>query len=190
MSLHHSILGFLSSEPMTRPTLKGVFDWSVGYFWTTDQADFCRTLLRLQEAGLVEVASQQPADQDPTDPVYQVTRRGQSVLEDWLPSPEEFYPVREPFLLRLFFAAELDHDIVDKLLADHIGVVADQLAALEKIAAEVGIQQIPRHDIGLSDRLRLATLENGIARTKAELDWAQSLWDELYSKRDKPGRAS
>lgn len=179
MSLHHAVLGFLSGGPRSRSEISADFALSVGHFWTADQTDVNHTLRRSVETGLVtREPSGQGAGPDGDDVLYQLTRRGQAVLDDWLHSPEEFYPMREPFLLRLFFAGRLDPDIVSRLIADHIDSVSKLLDGLQKIAADIG-REFTKGELPLEDRLRLSTLDLGLAYAEAELRWATRLHDEM-----------
>ena len=176
MSLHHAVLGFLSMGPTSRSELLTAFQWSVGHFWTADNGDFTRVLERSIEAGLVAT---KPATADSgADTTYRLTLRGQTVLDEWLVSPEESYPLREPFLLRLFFAGRLDPAIIGRLIDNHVQSTSDQLAELQKIAAEIG-RQFCREELPFEDRLRLSTLDRGIAFAETELEWAESLRAEL-----------
>ncbi len=114
------------------------------------------------------------------DALYRLTRRGEAVLDEWLHSPQESYPMRmrEPFMLRLFFAGRLDPSLVGQLLAGHIDAVSELLAGLQKIAADIG-QQFTRDELPFEDRLKVATLDRGIAYAETKLRWATGLHDEL-----------
>ncbi len=115
------------------------------------------------------------------DELYRLTRRGEAVLDEWLHSPEEVYPLREPFMLRLFFAGRLDPSILSQLIAEHIDATSEVLAGLHKIAADIG-QEFTRDELAFEDRLKLATLDRGIAYTETELRWATELQDELSAE--------
>lgn len=177
MSLHHAVLGFLSSGPQSRAELVAVFQWSVGHFWTAGTGDVNRVLDRSVETGLVarEPTPGSGSDQQPT---YRLTMQGKAVLDEWLVSPQEQYPLREPFLLRLFFAGRLEPTIIGRLIDNHIAAASDQLAELQKVAAEIGLQ-FRREELPFKDRLRLSTLDRGLAFAQTELQWAEGLRAEL-----------
>ncbi|MBA2695661.1 MAG: hypothetical protein H0U62_07415 [Actinobacteria bacterium] len=119
-----------------------LFRWSVGHFWTTDEGDFKRALGRSVETGLVRRDFTSGSDPD-EDPTYRLTMQGKVVLDEWLVSPEERYPLREPFLLRLFFAGRLEPAIIGRLIDNHIDATSQHLAELQKIAADIGSAVLP-----------------------------------------------
>lgn len=186
MSLHHAVLGFLSTGRASRSELVAAFQWSVGPFWTADKGEFKRVLDRSVETGLVAREPTSAAGME-EDPAYRLTMQGQAVLDEWLVSPEERYPLRESFLLRLFFVGRLEPAIIGRLVENHIDATSERLAELQKINAEIG-QQLSRAELPFEDRLRLSTLDRGIAFTEAELTWAESLRSELAGNVD-PGHS-
>lgn len=179
MSVHYAVLGLLSGGPRSRPEVTADFNWSVGHFWTASGSDVNRALRRGVETGLMTTGADQPDQtQQPDAELYELTERGRAVLDDWLCSEEEFYPLREPFLMRIFFAGRLAPSSVTRLITDHVDAVSEQLAGLQKIAADIGVQ-FTRDELPFEDRLRLSTLERGIAYAETELRWALTLQEEV-----------
>ncbi|WP_026930352.1 PadR family transcriptional regulator [Glycomyces tenuis] len=163
MSLRYAILGILSIQPMSGYELKKVIDDSVGHFWTADQSQIYRTLSGLVEDGL---ASRRTVVQDerPNLHLHSATEQGLAELDRWLASPLRTPPTREPFLARLFFAGRMSPEAIRELLHARRREVGEQLAALEAIA-------VPADTGEIGHTLRLATLANGIAHAKTELEW-------------------
>lgn len=176
MSLDHAILGFLALRPMSGYDLKKAFDGSVGHFWTADQAQIYRTLRRLEDDGLVDVKLVRQ-DGKPDRKEHQVTAKGLEELDTWLAASVDPVPVREPFLMKLFFAGRLDVSNVMAMLEQRVVAAEEQLEVLEDIASHV-----PDTDLELALFLRRSTLDNGIAQTRAELKWASSLLEEIGSR--------
>ncbi|MFC7584702.1 hypothetical protein ACFQYP_13900 [Nonomuraea antimicrobica] len=85
--------------------------------------------------------------------------------------------MREPFLARLFFADRLPVDEIRKLVRARRRETGELLAALEAIA-------VPEPSGDLGQVLRLATLANGVAHARAELDWLDTVERQL----DRTGR--
>ncbi|MGW0431251.1 PadR family transcriptional regulator [Micromonospora sp. NPDC003197] len=171
MSLRHAILGLLSIQPMSGYELKKIIDTSVGHFWTADQSQVYRTLASLVEDGLASRRTVMQAER-PNLHLHSVTDRGLAELDKWLASPLQTPPTREPFLARLFFADRMPADEVRKLLDNRRQEVSDELAALEAIAVPAEVTEI-------GQVLRLATLANGIAHARAELDWLDATKQQL-----------
>lgn len=170
MSLMHSILGLLSLKPRTGYDLKKAFDGSVAHFWSADQAQIYRTLSKLTADGLVsvEVKSQ---DGRPDRREHSLTPAGREELSRWYRSPLTAEPSREPFLARLFFAGEeQDPELIRALVSERRDAAKYRLEDLENLEV-IGSS--------LADRLREATLKNGIAHLKTELAWLDQVEAEL-----------
>ncbi|NUO97894.1 MAG: PadR family transcriptional regulator, partial [Nonomuraea sp.] len=163
MVLSRIILGLLALAPMTGYDLKRHFDSTVGHFWSADKAQIYRTLAQLVADGYAEVrkvaGSGAPDRQE-----HRITVAGRAVLAAWLASEPERHVERDPFLARVFFGAGLDDDGLRSLFAHRRVAIEAQLAVLERMRSETAA---PDRDA----RLRLATLDNGIAHLRTELAW-------------------
>lgn len=179
MSLQHAILGFLAIRPMSGYELKHAFDGTVAHFWTADQAQIYRTLARLSDAGQVTVR-RIAQDGRPDRNEHRITAAGVTELDGWLARPHPPQPTREAFLLQLFFAGRLGTAAVRRLLQARVDDATAQLAVLEAIAAQHPPSGDHANDLGF--RLRLATLDNGITHTRAELEWARTLLTDLTDR--------
>ncbi len=104
MSLKHALLGFLNYGPHTGYELKKVFDVSVAHFWSAELSQIYPSLKALESEGLVEMKVEVQADR-PNRKVYSITDDGRRELIDWLGTPAEPDQIREPLLVKLFFAA-------------------------------------------------------------------------------------
>lgn len=172
VSMKHAILGLLDLAPMSGYDLKKNFDATIAHFWAGDQAQIYRTLNALVEAGLAEVSVVEQTGK-PNRNVHSITAAGRKALDDWLRSPLDHDSPREPFLARLFFAGRADESTVRALIADRRERAQAQLALLLTMRE----QQPAASD--LSHKLRLATLENGIAHTETEISWLTNLESSL-----------
>ena len=170
MSLPHAILGFLREQPLTGYDLKTqCFDVSVSNFWPADQAQIYRTLDRLEEQGWATSAVEIQRER-PNRKVYSITEAGRAELARWLAAPQPLPVHREPFLVQLYFAAELPDATILALLAGQIAAHEAQLRAYD----EVPLPPPDGPDGPDADRaLALArlTLELGLRSERMYLDW-------------------
>lgn len=159
--MKHAILGLLSIRSMSGYDLGRAFAGSVAHFWHADQSQIYRTLDRLTAVGAIttEVVRQ---DGKPDRKVHSLTDAGREELTDWLSSPVEADRPKEPFLARLFFAAPIGREGVERLLDERDRQVNETLAALASITIEAD------DTTGL---LQTATLRNGIIHAEAEREW-------------------
>jgi DNA-binding PadR family transcriptional regulator len=109
VSLKHALLGFLNYGPHTGYEIKKVFDISVAHFWSAELSQIYPSLKALESEGLVEMKVEVQADR-PNRKVYSITDDGRRELIDWLGNPAEPDQVREPLLVKLFFAAAGDKE--------------------------------------------------------------------------------
>ena len=175
MSLRHALLGFLAICPMSGYDLRRSMHESVAHFWPVDQSQIYRTLAQLEKDGLVQVHEvHQEGRPDRRD--HSITPDGLAALDDWLGSPAEYTPAREPFLLRLFFVARLGPERTRAVLEERVAEAREMLAVLAATLGAVEAASVPQ-DLGA--RLRLATLDNGAAHARAELEWAERLLGTL-----------
>lgn len=171
MSLRHALLGLLSIRPMSGYELKKVIDASVGHFWSADQSQIYRTLSALVNEGM---ASRSTVAQDdrPNLHLHEITPSGEAALDAWLESPLDPEVTREPFLARVFFANRLPVAGIVALLEARRNEVSRTLATLEAV-------EVPVHNHSIALMLRAATLENGIAHARTELEWTESVLERL-----------
>lgn len=182
MTLRHAILGFLSVAPSTGYDLKSYFDGSVRQFWTADQAQIYRVLTQLAEDELVTIEVIPQSDR-PDRKLHHLTPAGTEELGRWLASPLDSHTVREPFLLRLFFAGRLGPDGVADLIDARTAAAEQQFAVLSAIRSASGPP-----GVDIERMLRLATLDNGIRHTQTEIDWLADLRRSVTALTDEGDR--
>lgn len=174
MDLRHAILGLLSLRPMSGYDLGRSFAGSVAHFWHADQSQIYRTLDRLAADDAIDTTVV-PQEGKPDRKVHALTAAGRSELEQWLASPVDPDRPKEPFLARLFFAAPLGPQGVERLLAEREAQVEAQVRAL-------GTVHVQGDDLGAG--LQAATLRNGIIHAEAELEWIRQTRQRLVDQED------
>ena len=100
------ILGAVAAHPRSGYEIKQLVDHSTRFFWAASYGQIYPELARLEEAGLVEGASEPRGGRRRR--VYRSTQAGRAALRDWLLSPGAAHEVRDEALLKLFFSAVLE----------------------------------------------------------------------------------
>lgn len=172
MSLKHALLGILTVHPMTGYELKQFFDSSVQHFWNAELSQIYPTLKSLEELGRVE-KHVQVQEHRPNRKVYEITDSGREEFARWVRAPQPPADLRDPFMIKIFFGAELPIEDILVLLRRQMDeqqkVVAFSEAVLrERIRGSVTALHAPRH--GLFWTL---TLEMAIAYRRAYIDWCE-----------------
>lgn len=168
VSLRAAILGFLRLEPTSGYMLRKRFEGSVGSFWSVTQSQIYRELHALERGGLVK-SEREPGDGKPDRLVYALTRKGRAELDAWLRAPVEPLTLRHPLLLKFVFAADLEPEALDEVLAGYRESLA---ATRETYTARLAMKEI----FSLARSKREATLwrlsiEHGLAWCDTELAW-------------------
>lgn len=130
------VLGLLATwGPMTPYDLKKAIDGSIGYFWSFPRAQLYVEPARLAELGLLIEEREAEGRRRRT---YRLTPEGQAALREWLASdvgaPVE---LRDPGLLKLFFAGRMDRADVVALARAQAETHRARLAEYERIAADL-----------------------------------------------------
>ncbi len=186
MSLAHAILGFLGRGPMTGYDLKTRWlDGPASHFWTADQAQVYRTLDRLEREGVVvsEIVEQRGR---PDRIVYSITPSGRESMLDWLVEPHHPPPVRDPFLMQLFFSSDLSDEDVLEILVSARSTLQERLDALRDRKTEEDSRIQPSPERERDAALSGMTLDASIATARANVDWLDDCIERV--QRGLPGR--
>jgi PadR family transcriptional regulator AphA len=109
MSLKHGILGLLNYGPTTGYDLDKTFKGSLNFFWQAQTSQIYRELSAMEKQGWItsEVIIQ---TDKPNKKLFSLAPDGKEELHRWLSndSIEEDIRVRDPFLVKLFFAGEIN----------------------------------------------------------------------------------
>ena len=171
MSLKHAILGFLGYTSLSGYDLKKAFNGSVQHFWPADQSQIYRTLAQLTAEGLAERAAdgQGPRDRH----VYAITDAGRAELRRWLATPLPPQDDRNPFLIQVFFAANLSADEALAVIEQHRTQIRAQ-AALFAALYEHALAQRPSAPSPEAYFFSLLTLEYVLSLAPGYLRWLDS----------------
>jgi PadR family transcriptional regulator AphA len=185
VSLKHAILGFIDLEPTTGYTLAQRFDGSTASFWSATQSQIYRELHALEQAGLVAMKVV-PQDGKPARKVYTLTRDGSRELATWLAIPSGPTQLRDPFLLKFVFAAQLPAAELDAAL----GRLFDELTRTRaEYRARLAMPEI--FSLARSKREALLwrlSIENGLSWCEAQLRWCSRARLQLTAADEKPRR--
>ncbi|HEU5103686.1 MAG TPA: PadR family transcriptional regulator [Roseiflexaceae bacterium] len=171
MPLAYAILASLDFQPMTGYDLKKFFDRSVGHFWTTTQSHIYRALDQLQTEGWVAFRLI-PHEGKPSRKEYSLTESGRAELRRWLTTPLPPGPVREAWLIQLFFShTSTDAQIV--ALIEERGQQIRQILAVYRQQTSIPEEAAP--GLERARALWQMTLDYGIAFYEFELRWNEEM---------------
>lgn len=177
MPLEFAILGFLNYQPYTGYDLKKIFDTSVRHFWPADQSQIYRTLARLTERDFARV-EKVPQEDRPDRKVYHITDAGRAELLRWLAGPHPREEPRSAALIQVFFAGQLSDEEILAKFEGFAGMMRSILARYDQVPDQLFPYQqemnSPREQF-----FWMLTLDNGIRSMRANLEWAESVIDQI-----------
>lgn len=136
MDVQSVLLGFLMHKSMTGYDLKKVFSISFSFFSGLSYGSIYPALKKMEKQGLI---SKRVEIQDgaPNRKVYTITEAGRKAFVDSLRSPLNPEPVKNSFLMRLFFFAHLRPEERKAIAAQHLESVEQLRGLLESARPEV-----------------------------------------------------
>jgi PadR family transcriptional regulator AphA len=175
MTIKHAILGFLSWRPFTGYELKKLFADSEFLYWSGNNNQIYRTLVTLHKEGLA-TREVQRQENYPDRKVYSITEQGRAALREWVLSSPELPQLRNPFLVQLAWADQLDGGELDALLEEYQEEVGVQL--------RMCLEQGRRRAVDPARTPREAYLwgmlaQNWVTFYEGELAWVRQLRAEL-----------
>ena len=171
--LKYALLGFLNYRPLSGYELKQILDDSISNFWHADLSQIYKTLKKLEADGLISSEIEPPLGDHPDRRVYTIGVSGQAALDEWLTTPPvELSPLKEPLMLRTFFASRIPPQTLTMHLRLQRDLHKQQLSVYrQKDADEL---ERKRRLLGASDtdaQLWDATLRAGILYEEMYLNW-------------------
>jgi DNA-binding PadR family transcriptional regulator len=173
MSIEHAILAVLDFGPQTGYDIKKAFDNSVTHFWSTTQSHIYKALEKLEEHEFV-ASRIIPQEGKPNRKEYHITKAGRIELKKWLSTPLPLSPVREAWMIQLFFAHSLSNQEIAQLVEIRKGEVAKAIEALGEAQAQIERQK-QEGPPGMERMVALwqLTLDYGSEYYKSEFAWLE-----------------
>ena len=185
MTIENAILGLLSWRPLSGYDLKKIFEDSPILYWSGNNNEIYRTLVRLHQDGLV-TRELQPQQNLPARKIYTLTLQGQAALQRWAAQSPELPQLRHSLLVQLAWGDLHPKDELDGLLDTYEGEVAAQLEmsrgqADERTASNQRLTFLnPRHARSPREALLWRSLQDyWIGYYETELAWIRQLRLEL-----------
>ena len=176
MMIDYAILGLLSWKPLTGYDVKRVMQDSPFLYWSGNNNQIYKALMKLLENGFVtnEIQYQESA---PNKKIYSITESGREELMRWVTREEPEVPeVKKPFLIQLSWAGCLGPETVEELLTQYEKIMTRQLAMRkEEKCREKNFPNRSEQEHFVWEML----CENFVMMCEAELRWIQQFREGL-----------
>ena len=191
MTIENAILGLLSWRPLSGYDLKKIFEDSPILYWSGNNNEIYRTLVKLHQEGLV-TRELQPQENLPARKIYTLTPQGRSVLERWAAATPELPHQRHTLLIQLAWGDLLENEALDGLLEAYEDEVATQLMmSRAQSGATHGSRQPqpaflnPLHARSPREALLWRSIQDyWIQYYETELAWIRRLRSEIRKQED------
>jgi len=178
MSVRHAILGLLAQKPRHGYELHTVFSAVVGdENWDVKPAQIYTTLNRLEEAGLVETASDLGEGDEPERRVYAVTEDGQAALQEWFSAGSALDHQRDEFFVKVMVALVSGEADPSRLIQTQRAHIFRELHA----ATRQRDDHDPRTEIA-----HILLMEKVIMHLEADLRWLDMIEARLDEVKKQP----
>jgi DNA-binding PadR family transcriptional regulator len=178
MSLKHALLGFLSYGGTTGYQLKENFDNSIAHFWQANLSQIYPTLKEMEREGLLTMEVEYQESR-PNRKVYQITDQGREELRRWLRLPTNLASVHEPFLIKVFFGAELSQDEILAQLRSQLELHRGQRDAYATMEATASGRSAAAASLVRESVFWNLTLQMGIKSEEAWIAWLEEAIREI-----------
>ncbi|HTX90523.1 MAG TPA: helix-turn-helix transcriptional regulator [Anaerolineales bacterium] len=179
MSVRNAILGLLAQKPRHGYELRAAFEAVVGgdANWEVKPAQIYTTLERLEEAGLVERASDLGEGDEPSRRVYAVTESGREVLTEWFASGITPEHQRDEFFVKLMIGLASGE-------ADPARIIQTQRAHLyQDLHAATSLRNSYDPKMAMA---QILLLDKAIMHLEADLRWLDIIEQRLEEVKRQP----
>lgn len=183
MSIEYAILGILSWRSSTGYELKKIFEDSSFMYWTGNNNQIYKALIKMQEKGLV-ISKVIHQDSSPSKKIYTITGDGLNQLKEWVKSSPEAPEIKKTFLIQLAWSDMLSNGEINELFSKYENELKIQLVMEQEKTRRA------LHSPCRSTRECLiwdAISENIISTYNNELNWVQETRKKLISNQDMEG---
>jgi DNA-binding PadR family transcriptional regulator len=179
MSVRNAILGLLAQKPRHGYELRAVFEAVVGgnANWDVKPAQIYTTLDRLEEAGLVERASDLGEGEEPSRRVYSLTPQGDQVLHAWFEHGVATEHQRDEFFVKLMVALASGEADPERLIQTQRALLYQELHAATTQRDEYDPQR---------ELAQILLTDKAIMHLEADLRWLEMIEVRLEAIKGQP----
>lgn len=170
-----ALLGILTQCEMSGYEIKKFIEESLGFFWNESFGQIYPTLKALETDRLVSATEIVSQENSKSKIVYKITKQGIVELKKWLEGSTSKSTLRNEFLLKLFFARNIDSKKLMEMINEEETRNLDDLKIFQSIKLNLNEEHKKHPD----HRYWIFTLDYGIDCAKMTLKWLSKIKKEL-----------
>jgi PadR family transcriptional regulator AphA len=166
MNTQYALLGLLSIQPMSGYDIRCHLQESLLYFWSESDGQIYPTLNQLSAQRFITPVKQKKTGQRERQ-AYAVTPNGRNHLSKWLAEPPQTDPVRNAFLLKIFFSRFAPTGTSCKHIRRFRIKQEERLETFQKFRRFVHKERADHPDL----RFWLIMLDHGVSLCRTQIRW-------------------
>ena len=179
MSLSYGLLGLLEYSSKTGYDLAKLFGETINKFWHAHSSQIYRELNRMEEKGWV-VSESVIQEGKPNKRLYSITEEGQAVFNEWMNTPAPLFEnPHQPLLMYTFFGASSPEATLKRLKEVRDGCILYLEDNAKKTQEAINYYKPLNPEGEKRSPFWQMTLEFGVAKNKAFLQWAEEWIEKL-----------
>lgn len=164
------ILGMLTIQPSSGYEINKMIKNSTSYFWAESEGQIYPALAKCLAEGLVTCVEELSNDSARLKKIYSITEPGREQLAAWLKKEAQKPLIRSEFLLKIFFAGNIDNKYAIAHILKLQEDMRKELIELEKTKKK--LQQETCYS-STHTKFWLLSIESGIKSAHTELLWCE-----------------
>lgn len=166
----YAVLGFLSIAPMSGYEIKRLMKKSTNNFWLESDGQLYPALAKLEKEGFINYKLPLTAGVREKK-IYCLTKKGQSELKKWLEQSNDIHIIRNEFILKVFFGANVSPEIILNKMRSQL---EDSTLKLTQVMQKRKLIKVKN---AKSPHLiyQLFTVDYGIEILKGKITWCQNV---------------
>lgn len=170
---HYAILGMLSIAPMSGYDIRQTMQKSTANFWSESDGQLYPALRQLTTHKVIICKKDNSSAREKK--IYHITASGLTALKKWLTEKPETFSVRNEFMLKLFFGA----NVASTINVEHIQAHRYQTKMMIDKLRETKKQLISQHHSSAHFPFWQMSIHYGIKLAEAKLEWCDDAIQEL-----------
>lgn len=177
--MEYVILGLLSLKARTIYEINKAIEQGVSLFYSASFGSLNIALKKMIQKGWVDI--EEKIENGRNKKIYHINDKGRQAFANWLGSEIETTKVKEPALTRLYFLGFAATNEQIKVLKEYLQNLRQTLTTLEFLYQQSLEVSHPK-ELKQVERFQRLTLDYGIAFYQFNINWFQTIIDELRNE--------
>jgi DNA-binding PadR family transcriptional regulator len=169
------ILGLLNEEEQSGYDIKKIIGIRMSFFWQESYGQIYPELNKMKEEGLIEQVETENSSRSRIEKIgYRITEEGRAEFKRWMEAVNEKDHIRSEFLLKMYFATEVNSEEMKKHLKDFKQEAEQKIMLFGMFQQEL----LNIADTHSNHRQILKVIDLGMRQAKLYAEWSESMLED------------